>query len=66
MKFNDDSFESLKKVVARHAPVMRKEAGRMAQISGLNGSEINSTEAPVDDYAQLSTMFAKNNKRGSF
>lgn len=65
MKFNDDSFESLKRVVARHAPVMRKEAGRMPQVGFLGDGEINPA-APVDDYAQLSAMFSKNTKRGSF
>lgn len=65
MKFNDDSFESLKRVVARHAPVLRKEAGRMPQVGFLGDGEIN-TAAPVDDYAQLSAMFSKNTKRGSF
>jgi len=65
MKFNDDSFESLKRVVARHTPIMRKEAGRMPQVGFLGDGEIN-TAAPVDDYAQLSAMFSKNTKRGSF
>lgn len=62
MKFNDESFESLKRVVARHAPVMRKEAGRMPQVGFLGDGEINTT-APVDEYSQL---FAKSTKRGSF
>lgn len=65
MKFNDESFESLKRVVARHAPVMRKEAGRMPQVGFLGDGEIN-TAAPADEYAQLSAMFSKSTKRGSF
>ncbi len=63
MKCNDDSFESLRKVVARHAPLLQKDAGRMPQVGFLN--EENNV-APVSEYAQLSELFAKSNKRGSF
>jgi hypothetical protein len=39
MKFNDESFNSLKRVVGRHAPTVRKEAGRMPQVGIFGSSE---------------------------
>lgn len=63
MKFNDDSFESLKKVVARHAPLMRKEAGRLPQVGVIGSGEINATPSTEDDYALLSAAFSKTSKR---
>src|SRR6185436_8975028 len=41
MKFNDDSFDTLKRVVARHAPILRKEAGRMPQVGIIGSGESN-------------------------
>jgi hypothetical protein len=61
MKFNDDSFESLKRVVAKHAPTLRKEAGRMPQVGMIGSSEFASNVN--DDWSQLSAAFAKNTKR---
>jgi hypothetical protein len=62
MKFNDDGFESLKRVVARHAPVMHKEAGRMAQVGMIGSGEVNSTtEGSLQE--QLSAAFAKTSKK---
>ncbi|MGE3319972.1 MAG: hypothetical protein AB7I18_11825 [Candidatus Berkiella sp.] len=63
MKFNDDSFESLKKVVARHAPLMRKEAGRLPQVGVIGSGEINASPSAEDDYALLSAAFSKTSKR---
>jgi hypothetical protein len=63
MKFNDDSFDTLKRVVAKHSPVMRKEAGRMPQV-GLFGSGENTVASPAeDDWSLLSAAFAKTSKR---
>jgi hypothetical protein len=64
MKFNDDSFESLKRVVAKHAPVLRKEAGRLPLVGMLGSGEVNGA-APTesDDWNQLSAAFAKTSKR---
>jgi len=66
MKFNDDSFESLKRVVARHAVInLRKEAGRMPQVGMIGSGEIN-TSSQADDsnlYSQLTAAFAKTSKR---
>jgi len=66
MKFNDDSFDSLKRVVARH-PVtnLRKEGGRMPQV-GMIGSGDSSTTSPQTDgdmFSQLSAAFSKTSKR---
>ncbi len=61
MKFNDESFDSLKRVVARHAPMMQKEAGRMPQVGIIGSGEVNT--AASDDWAQLSAAFAKSSKR---
>jgi hypothetical protein len=64
MKFNDESFESLKRVVARHEPVLRKSAGRLPQVGVIGSGEINTTTASADDdWSQLSAAFAKTSKR---
>jgi hypothetical protein len=64
MSFNEANFETLKKVVARHAPVMRKEAGRMPQVGMLGSSELNDvTSAVDDDWTQLSAAFSNTTKR---
>jgi hypothetical protein len=64
MKFNDDNFDSLKRVVAKHAPTMRKDAGRMPQVGMIGSGEVN-TSAPADEdmYSQLSAAFSKTSKR---
>jgi hypothetical protein len=67
MKFDDPSFESLKRVVARH-PVtgLRKEAGRLPLV-GLGDDEVRAVTGSAteeDAYAQLSSMFGT--KKGSF
>jgi hypothetical protein len=66
MKFNDDAFDSLKKVVARHEPgALRKAAGSMPQV-GLRGDSDSPVVAAVeeDDYTRLGSMFG--NKKGVF
>lgn len=66
MKFNDDAFESLKKVVARHEPgALRKSAGSIPQV-GLRLDSENPVTAAVeeDSYSQLSSLFG--NKKGVF
>lgn len=56
MKFSDENFDSLKRVVARHQP-LSKTAGRIPQV-GFRDDETPSTKAlvEVDDYTQLSGM----------
>lgn len=62
MGFNETSFETLKKVVAKHAPIMRKEAGRLPQVGLLGSGEVSS--APEnDDWSALSAAFSKTSKR---
>jgi hypothetical protein len=67
MKFNDDAFESLKKVVARHEPGnLRKSAGSIPQVGLRGDGEFSPVTAAVeeDSYAQLSSMFGT--KKGVF
>jgi hypothetical protein len=66
MKFNDDAFESLKKVVARHEPgVLRKTVGTIPQVGLRVDGEFSPAQAVEDDsYAQLSALFG--NKKGVF
>jgi hypothetical protein len=65
MKFNEDAFESLKKVVARHEPGLRKMAGHLPQIGLIGNGESQATVAVEEDaYAQLSSMFGT--KKGVF
>jgi hypothetical protein len=66
MKFNDDAFESLKKVVARHEPgMLRKSAGSMPQVGLRVDGEFSPAQAVEDDsYTQLSNLFG--NKKGVF
>jgi hypothetical protein len=65
MKFNNDSFDSLKRVVARHAPVMSKQAGRIPQVGFIDDGSTPATAAVQEDaYAQLSSMFGT--KKGVF
>lgn len=61
MKYNDEAFDSLKKVVARHAPVaLRKEAARIPSV-GTIGSGDTFSQEPVesDDFvSSLNRAFA--------
>ena len=62
MSWNDQAFESFKKVVASHAPLLRKSAGSMPQVAG---SALFSEEAPqVDDFrSQLDAAFSTSKTR---
>ena len=65
MKFNEEGFDSLKRVVARHEPSLRKEAGRIPQV-GLRGDSEGTVNTLVEEdaYAQLSKQFGT--KKGLF
>lgn len=63
MKFNDDSFDTLKRVVAKHAPILRKEAGRMPQVGMIGSGEVNTSASSEDDWSLLSAAFSKTSKR---
>lgn len=65
MKFNDDGFDTLKKVVARHEPLAKK-AGRMPQV-GLFGTDDSVVQSSGDSdnnlFSQLSVAFSGSGKR---
>ena len=64
MRFSDENFESVKKVVAKH-PTLTKEAGRIPQVGLIGSGEINSM-ASADDgnlYDQLTNALSKTTKR---
>jgi hypothetical protein len=61
MKFNDDSFESLKKVVAKHSPIMHKEAGRIPLVGMVNSGETAQKEE--DLVSQLELALSKTTRR---
>lgn len=63
MKFNDDAIESLKRVIARHEPSLRKAGGRLPQVGVIGSGEINATASAEDDWSALSAAFAKTSKR---
>jgi hypothetical protein len=68
MKFDDPSFESLKRVVARHPVVgIQKQAGRLPLVGVRGNEELTSTAAAEDersDYDKLSSLFGT--KKGVF
>jgi hypothetical protein len=64
MHFNDESFDSLKRVVAKHEVVLRKDAGRMPQVGMIGSGEISQTNSGGDSmYEQLNAAFAKTTKK---
>ena len=67
MKFSDDNFDSLKRVIARREPVLSKTASRVPQVGLRDESEFVSQASALtteDEYAQLSSMFGT--KKGVF
>ena len=63
LKFNDDAIDSLKRVIARHEPLLRKSAGRLPQVGVIGSGEINTAASADDDWSQLSAAFSKTSKR---
>lgn len=64
MKFNDASFESFKKVIARHAPKLDKRASRMPQVGLYESGESFSAAVEAEDLAsQFAAAFSKSTKR---
>lgn len=62
MKWNDESFESVKKVIASQKPAIRKEAsGRMPQVGFLGLEDAPSGQS--DLASQLNLAFSSNKKR---
>jgi hypothetical protein len=64
MKYNDESFDSLKRVVAKYEPTMRKQAGRLPQVGFGDDSHTPATLVEEDAFAQLSRSFGT--RKGSF
>jgi hypothetical protein len=62
MKFNDDSFDSLKRVVAKHE-LLQKSAGRLPQVGVIGSGESHVVAQADDDWSLLSAAFAKTSKR---
>ncbi len=63
MKWNDESIESFKRVIAKQAPSMHKAAGRMPQVGLLGSGDVSSNEGGEDLYSQLSAALSKSSKR---
>lgn len=64
MKFNDESFDSLKRVVAKNASLLRKEAGHMPQVGMIGSNENNSTITSEENLvAQLESALSKTTKK---
>ena len=64
MKWNDQGFESMKKVIAMQQPSMQKSAGRMPQV-GLFGSE-DANSGNKSDYDLLVEAFAGSKSKRMF
>jgi hypothetical protein len=60
MNFNDNSFDSLKRVVAKHNV---KTAGRMPQVGMIGSGEVNTAADEGDLFSQLSSALSTSNKR---
>jgi hypothetical protein len=62
MKFNDEAFDSLKRVIAQSSPT---QSGRMPQVGMLGSGEITATASADDEnlFSQLSAAFSKTSKR---
>jgi hypothetical protein len=64
MKFNEENFDSLKRVVAKHVP-LHKEAGRMPQVGMIGSGDVNVVAQAGEEnlFSQLSAAFSKTGKR---
>ena len=62
MKFSDDNFDSLKRVVARHSP-LRKEASKIPQVGLIGSGEVGSVSSDDSLFAQLSSALSKDSRR---
>ena len=61
MKFNDESFDSLKRVVAKSEPLMSKQAGRFPQVGLTDYAEASVSEGNLVD--QLSAALSSSGKK---
>ncbi len=59
MKWNDDAFDSMKRVVAKHTvSSLKKEAGRMPQVGLRSGEEVASSDQSADLLSELTQAFS--------
>lgn len=64
MKWNDESFESVKRVIASQKPTLRKAAGHMPQVGVIGMSDNSAGNGEDNDFAsQLNAAFSKSSKR---
>jgi hypothetical protein len=65
MKMNDEGFDSLKRIIAKSAPLMRKEAGRIPQVGIINSSENMPAEQMSDEnlFSELSAALSSSTRR---
>jgi hypothetical protein len=64
MLYDDVSFESFKRVVAKHEPLMQKQASRLPNVGFSNDESPSKRLVENDMVASLSGLFG--NKKGSF
>jgi len=64
MRFNDESFESLKRVVAKHEVILHKNAGRIPQVGVIGSGEVGQANGSNENmYELLNAAFAKTTKK---
>ena len=64
MKFNDESFDAMRRVVAKHEPVLGvKVAGRVPQVGLTDSGAGRSADSDVSLVDALNAAFSKSTKR---
>jgi len=63
MKFNDESFNSLKRVVARHQVLSKTASANIPQVGLIGNGEIVAKVEQEDLYSQFVNAFSKSNRR---
>ena len=63
MKFNDESFESMKRVVAKHAPSLTKSASKIPQVGMLSNDPVSAEVGKEDLRSQLSAAFNSSTRK---
>jgi len=62
MKFNDESFESMKRIVAKHSPSLTKSASRLPVVGMFDTAPAQAVEQE-DLRSQLASAFSSNTRR---
>lgn len=64
MRFNDESFESLKRVVAKHEVILHKNGGHIPQVGIIGSGEVNTSNGSGENmYELLNAAFSKTSKK---